>query len=68
MLACDCKRKCQVGSCSCINNGLYCSEACTCQGYKNMAKESDDVEEDDDLLEQFSDEDDHFDDDVFLSF
>ena len=67
-MACDCKRKCQFGSCSGIDNGLNCSEACTYQGYENMAKESDDIEEDDDLLEQFSDDDDHFDDDVFLSF
>ena len=54
MLACDCKRKCQVGSCSCIHNGLNCSEACTYQGCQNMAKESDNG--------------DHFDDYVFLSF
>ena len=63
MLACDCKRKCQVGSCYYIDNGLNCWEACTYQGCKNMAKESDDINEDDDLLEQFSD-----DGDVFLSF
>ena len=68
MLACDCKRKYQVGSCSCIDNGLNCLEACTYQGCENMAKGSEDIEEDDDLLEQFSDDDDHFDDDVFLSF
>ena len=65
MLASDCKRKCQVGSCFCIDNGLICWEDCSYQGYENMAKESDDVEEDDDLLQQFSDDDDHFDDDVF---
>ena len=38
------------------------------QGCENMAKEIDDIEEDDDLLQQFSDDDYHFDDDVFLSF
>ena len=32
-----------------------------------MAKENEDIEEDDDLLEQFSDDDDQF-NDVFLSF
>ena len=32
-----------------------------------MAKENDDIEEVDDLLEQFSDDDDQF-NDVFLSF
>ena len=40
----------------------------THQGCENMAKEIDDIEEDDDLLQQFSDDDYHFDDDVFLSF
>ena len=68
MLACDCKRKCHVGSCFCIDNGLNCSEPCTYQGCENMAKESDDIEEDDDLLEQFNDDDDHFGNDVSLSF
>ena len=68
MLVCDCKRKCQVGSCSCIDNGLNCWEAYSYQGCENMAKEIDDIEEDDDLLQKFSDDDDHFDDDVFLSF
>ena len=68
MLACDCKRKCQVGYCSCIHNGLNCSEACTYQGCQNMAKEIEDIEEDDVPLEQFSDNGDHFDDYVFLSF
>ena len=63
MLECDCKRKCQLGSCSCIDNGLNCSEACTYEGCENMAKENGSIEEDDHLLEQFSD-----DDDVFLSF
>ena len=53
MLSYDCKRKWQVGSCSCIDNGLNCSEACTYQGCGNMAKE---------------DDDDHFDHNVFLSF
>ena len=52
MLSYDCKRKWQVGSCSCIDNGLNCSEACTYQGCENMAKE---------------DDDDHFDHNVFLS-
>ena len=33
-----------------------------------MTKENDDIEEDDDLWKQFSNDDDHFDDDVFLSF
>ena len=68
MLACDCKRKCQVGSCFCIDNGLNCSEDCSYQRCENMAKESDDIEEDDDLLEQFNDDDDHFGDDLSLSF
>ena len=38
MLACDCKRKCQVGSCFCIDNGLNCSEDCSYQGCENMAR------------------------------
>ena len=42
---------------------MNCSEACTYQRCENMAKENDDIEEDDDILEQFSD-----DDYVFLSF
>ena len=50
MLACDYKRKCQAGSGSCIDNGLNFSEACTYQECENMAKQSDDIEEDDDLL------------------
>ena len=33
-----------------------------------MTKENDDIEEADDLWKQFSNDDDHFDDDVFLSF
>ena len=66
-MACNCKRKCNVDSCFCLDNGLNCSEDCTYQECENVGKESDDIKEDNDLSEQFSDDDDHFDDDLFLS-
>ena len=47
------EQKCLVVSCSCSENGLNCSEACTYQGCENMAK---------------VDDDDRFDHNVFLSF
>ena len=57
MLTCACKRKCKEGSCSCIDSGLKCSEACSYQKCDNMNTETeqsdgdlDDLDDDDDFL------------------
>ena len=61
MPACNCKRKCIAGSCTCIDTGLRCSEACLNQNCDNMDDEND--SEDDGLdggLAEFSDDDDDY--------
>ena len=68
MLACDCKRKLQVGSCSCIDNGLNSRKLAHTKDAKIWQKKIFDIKEYDDLLEHFSDVDDHFDNDAFLNF
>ena len=45
LLACDCKRKCVVGSCSCIDNDLKCTDACTLNGCENIST-GDDIDND----------------------
>lgn len=59
MLACDCKRKCKEGSCSCIDAGLKCSEACSYQKCDNMNAAADtETEQSDGDLDDLDDDDD----------
>jgi len=57
LLSCDCKKRCVVGSCLCIDNQMRCTEACkleNCENKSNHVEESD-LESDDDVY--YDDED-----------
>ena len=45
LLACDCKRKCVTGSCSCVDNNLKCTDACALRDYENTST-GDDIDDD----------------------
>ena len=55
-LSCDCKKKCVQEKCSCMQNGLKCTDLCRLKDCEN-AKSSEDVEsiptevEDDDFVD-----------------
>ena len=44
LLSCDCKEKCKVGKCTCINMGMWCTDLCQLQECDNSEnnKEDDD--------------------------
>ena len=51
--SCGCTRKCEVGSCSCVDTGLQCTDACHSRECGNMpddvlSRELDDDEDNDD--------------------
>ena len=53
LLSCGCTRKCEVGSCSCADSGLQCTDACHSRKCGNMPddvlnRELDDEGDDDD--------------------
>ena len=53
LLSCGCTRKCEAGSCSCVDSGLQCPDACHSRECGNMPddvlnRESDNEEDDDD--------------------
>ena len=53
LLSCGCTRKCEVGSCSCADSGLQCTDACHSRECGNMPndvlnRELDDEEDNDD--------------------
>ena len=51
LIACDCIRKCSVGSCSCIELGMKCTDACKVTNCDNMVDEnSKSDQEDDDVI------------------
>ena len=66
MLACDCRRKSLRGSCSCIETGLKCTDACAYQGCDNMYQHDSEESEDEQELEE-NDNDEEYDDNVFLN-
>ena len=56
-MACDCKRSCDRGSCSCMNSGLKCTDACSCSQCENTLDiDESDVETDED--DYYDEEDD----------
>ncbi|KAK3750403.1 hypothetical protein QZH41_005565 [Actinostola sp. cb2023] len=56
LLSCKCKRSCQPSNCSCIRNGLKCTDMCSLQDCQNRAN---------DCEVQYVDDDDDKDDDVY---
>ena len=46
MLACNCRRMCVVGTCSCVDVGLKCTDACSLGDCENKAINGDDSESD----------------------
>ena len=44
LLSCDCKKKCEVGKCTCIDMGMRCTDLCQLQECDNSEnnKEDDD--------------------------
>ena len=44
LLSCDCKKKCEVGKCTCIDMGMPCTDLCQLQECDNSEnnKEDDD--------------------------
>ena len=48
LVCCGCKGLCQTRRCSCVGNGLPCTEACTCQDNCVNCVSKEDSEEDDD--------------------
>ena len=53
LLSCGCTRKCEAGSCSCVDSGLQCPDVCHSRECGNMPddvlnRESDNEEDDDD--------------------
>ena len=57
LLFCTCSRQCVEGSCQCIDNSLYCTDACIKQNCDNMFSEQD--EEDFCCDDDEDDEDDY---------
>ena len=58
LVCCGCKGSCATRRCSCVSNGLRCTEACACQdSCMNCANEEENEEDDE------SDDDDNDDDD-----
>ena len=58
LLSCNCSRRCTEGNCSCLMNGLKCTDMCKLKNCDNSAQDDDDeidvndedeVEEDDDF-------------------
>ena len=47
LICCRCKGSCQTRRCSCVSNGLPCTEACTCQDNCLNCISKDDSEDDD---------------------
>ncbi|KAK3753762.1 hypothetical protein QZH41_016442, partial [Actinostola sp. cb2023] len=48
LLSCQCSRSCKLPSCSCLVNGLRCTDMCRLQDCTNRHGEDDDVVSDDD--------------------
>ena len=40
LLACNCKRKCELPKCECMASGLKCTDMCTLQNCENQAEDS----------------------------
>jgi hypothetical protein len=58
LLACQCKKTCDVGSCSCIENKMHCTEMCKLQDCSNSATDDDcPATEPNDVEDCYSDED-----------
>ena len=45
LLLCDCKKKCEVGTCSCIDMGMRCTDLCQLQECDNSENNKEDDEE-----------------------
>ena len=54
LLWCDCKKKCEVGTCKCIDMGMRCTDLCQLQkyDYSENNKEDDDAEVVSDYMKQ----------------
>ena len=60
MLACNCRRMCVAGTCSCMDVGLKCTDACSLADCENRAINGDENDEDlneENIADSESDED-----------
>ena len=57
LVCCGCKGLCQTRRCSCVRNGLPCTEACTCQDNCNNCLSKEDSEDDDNDSDDDTDDD-----------
>ena len=70
ILACDCRRKCSAGSCTCIDARLKCTDACKlkdCENQYRSCDDSDDSDQDNEPQSEDDDSDDNDDDIVYLN-
>lgn len=45
LLACNCKKKCELPKCECMASGLKCTDMCTLQNCENQANQEDNEED-----------------------
>ena len=60
MMFCTCTKKCERGSCPCVDNSLKCTDACTkqnCENFQDFELDNDDFEDEDGFDEEINDED-----------
>ena len=63
LLSCDCKRKCVEGKCTCMLNGIKCTDMCrlkTCSNRPSEAVADEEVDDDDEIDVEDNDDDDDF--------
>ena len=57
LLSCDCKEKCEVGTCTCIDMGMRCTDLCKLQDCDNSENNK---EVDDDIVSDYETDDDYW--------
>ena len=57
MMACNCRRICVVGTCSCVDFGLKCTDACSLGDFEINDDENDEDLNEDNIVDSESDED-----------
>lgn len=60
LLSCQCRRSCKLPSCSCLLNGLMCTDMCSLKDCSNRAEDGGDIE----CTEDGANSDDDYENDV----
>ena len=58
MMSCTCKKTCNKEKCTCISNGLPCTDVCKCNSCTNRHVEDEVVQDEVDMEEGFNESDD----------